>query len=186
MVREGSSLEARFKDRATEIEGQKVLREELARQNCAALEERRALAKDIDDLKNCKKAISFDLEPALNEVVSELERYKACAEYELRAERDKVGRLERALRRAAGRTTEPPREAEHEGPIDADLENVEALTNLKDSLTSLTDVRDVLEALERERRASQSRAASLMEGTKRWRASRAPRRCHRRLIPAVY
>jgi len=70
MLREFEALEAGSKDRIQELQGQRLLMEELERHNAAALDETRRLAAEIRNLKRAK--LSFDLQPALDEALAEL------------------------------------------------------------------------------------------------------------------
>ena len=152
MLHEASALASRSKHRAQELEGQKLLAGELERHNAAALAESKRLAREIQGLRQQKQAISFNLEPALNDALEELERTKALSSDELARERSKAERLERALQRI---TTDK-----------AAARAVEAVVGIEGG-SEMPD--DLLRLLERERLASVKRTMVLAEGGCAWR-----------------
>ena len=152
MLHEAAALASRSKHRAQELEGQKLLAGELERHNAAALAESKRLAREIQGLRQQKQAISFNLEPALNDALEELERTKALSSDELARERSKAERLERALQRI---TTDK-----------AAARAVEAVVGIEGG-SEMPD--DLLRLLERERLASVKRTMVLAEGGCAWR-----------------
>lgn len=100
MLREVTALEARSKDRLKDLEGQKRLLEEIELHNAVALGESKRLAAEISRLERSKREVSFDLQPALEDALTELamaEHSQATAESLLMEERAKLARIERSL-----------------------------------------------------------------------------------------
>ena len=154
ILREAETLVSRSKQRAVELEGQELLLEELERHNAAALDESRRLGREIDRLQRQKQAVSFSLEPALNDALLELERSKVFSSKELARERGKVEQLERALQRKTA--------------------NHSSTGDIGGMGGGSEKAGDLVHALECERLASVKRTTALAEGGcgwRRWRPS---------------
>jgi DNA repair exonuclease SbcCD ATPase subunit len=173
MIREVAALEDLSKNRSTEIDGQRALLSELKKNNEAALSQRKALSLEIEQLKKNKKALSFDLEPALNEAIRELEASKQNvwgsaeraerAEYELELQREKADRLAAALQKLASGDC---RDDATSG-IEPDVPDREG-SRQNDEM--------VRRSLFREWEASKARTTSLFERSKTWSSWRPTRR----------
>ena len=161
ILRELEALEAGSKDRIQELQGQRLLMEELERHNAAALDETRRLAVEIRNLKQAK--LSFDLQPALDEALVELAEVRR---------RMAVEAGDGAGAGASAASEMPAAETDAETETDDGRE--------------ACDGAGLLKRLQLERAASAARTAEYLSagGRRKWRSGSMKK--NRTLISAVY
>jgi hypothetical protein len=161
ILRELEALEAGSKDRIQELQGQRLLMEELERHNAAALDETRRLAVEIRNLKQAK--LSFDLQPALDEALAELAEVRR---------RMAVEAGDGAGAGASAASEMPAAETDAETETDDGRE--------------ACDGAGLLKRLQLERAASAARTAEYLSagGRRKWRSGSMKK--NRTLISAVY